>query len=154
MIRLTRKAQYGIRGVVDLCLHASKEPVLLKDIAERENISLKYLEQIFGLLKIAGIISNRRGPEGGYYLTRAPEKIKLSDIILALEGDWDLVECKEYLDCCSTISACVSYEIWKKATEALTRVFESTSLKELIRRYKILEKREEELFLLKQKWHQ
>ncbi len=152
MIRLSRKTQYGIKALLDLSLHEKDSPVLLKDIANRENIPLKYLEQIFISLKIAGFVRSKRGAHGGYQLLKPVETIKLSDVIQALEGDWNLVECEERESCCSTLNACVIYEVWEKATKALSSVFEATSLKDLLQRYEILGQKKEELLQMKQKW--
>ena len=152
MIKLTRKTQYGIKALLDLSLHEKESPVFLKEIANRENIPLKYLEQIFISLKIAGFVRRKRGAHGGYQLMKPVEKIKLSKVIQALEGDWNLVECEERESCCSTLNACVIYEVWEKATKALSSVFEATSLKDLLQRYDILGQKKEELLKMKQKW--
>jgi Rrf2 family protein len=154
VIKISRKSQYGIRALLDLSLHVEEGPVFLKDIAQRENIPLRYLEQIFISLRIAGLIRNKRGPHGGYQLIRLPEKIKLSEIIKALEGNWDLVECEGDAICCSTLNTCVIYEIWEKATEALSSVFEKISLRDLVERNEMLEKRKAEISRMKQKWLQ
>ncbi len=152
MIKISRKAQYGIRALLDLSLHSKEAPVFLKDIAQREDIPLRYLEQIFISLKIAGLVKSKRGPHGGYQLTKPPEKIMLSDVILSLEGGWILVECEKDAHCCSTLNECVIYETWEKATRALSSVFEKTSLGDLLQRYKILGKKKKELSRMKQEW--
>ncbi len=152
MIKLSRKAQYGIKALLDLCLHSKEGPVFLKDIAERENIPLKFLEQIFIALKISGLVRSKRGSQGGYQLIKAPGNIILGEVILALEGEWNLVECGEEMNCCSTLNACVVYEVWEKATKALSSVFEIISLMDLIKRYEILGQKKEEISRLKERW--
>ena len=92
-MRISTKGRYGTRAMVYLGENFGKEPVSLRELAEEEDISLKYMEQIVPLLKKSGLIRSIRGARGGYVLTRRPENISLRDILVALEGRWSLVEC-------------------------------------------------------------
>jgi Rrf2 family protein len=85
-VRLSTKTRYGVRAIFDIAFHNAGGPTQAKDIARREEIPLRYLEQIFQELKRAGIVDSRRGPRGGYYLRQAPEEIRLGDIVRALQG--------------------------------------------------------------------
>ena len=84
-MRISTKGKYGLQAIVNLAGH-TKTPVLLKDIAKEENLSIKYLETIFNLLKKAKIVDSVRGPNGGYKLTKSPEDTSVFEIIVALEG--------------------------------------------------------------------
>ncbi len=85
-MRLSTKTRYGVRAVFDIAFHNQGGPTQAKDIARREDIPLRYLEQIFQDLKRAGLVDSKRGPRGGYYLRKPPEEIKLGDIVRALQG--------------------------------------------------------------------
>ena len=85
-MKLSTKTRYGVRAVFDIAFHEGGGPAQAKDIARREDIPLRYLEQIFQDLRRAGIVDSKRGPRGGYYLRRPPETIRLGDIVRALQG--------------------------------------------------------------------
>ena len=85
-MRLTTKTRYGVRAVFDMAFHGDGGPMMAKDIARREGIPLRFLEQIFQDLKRAGLVDSRRGPRGGYFLKRRAEDVKLGDVVRALQG--------------------------------------------------------------------
>ena len=130
---MSTKGRYGTRAITYLALYyQNNTPVLLKDIAQKEEIPIRYLEQIVIPLKIAGLVKSVRGAKGGYKLARSPEKIKLSEVIKALEGQCCLVECVTDPDYCHRIDICPTHEIWKKATSALKQIFENVTIKDLV----------------------
>lgn len=131
MIKISTRGRYGTRAIIDLAIHYGDKPVLLKDIAEREEIPIRYLEQIVIPLKVAGIVKSVRGAKGGYKLAKKPEEIKLSEVIRALEGSCCLVECVNNPDYCDRIDICSAHEIWKKATNSLKEIFDRITIKEL-----------------------
>ncbi|MCP2520924.1 Rrf2 family transcriptional regulator [SCandidatus Aminicenantes bacterium Aminicenantia_JdfR_composite] len=133
MIKISTKGRYGTRAIIDLAIHYSNRPVLLKDVAKREEIPIRYLEQIVIPLKVAGLVKSVRGAKGGYKLARAPEEIKLSEVINALEGPCCLVECVSDPDYCDRIEICPAHEVWKIATENLRKLFDSITIKDLVR---------------------
>jgi Rrf2 family protein len=138
MIKISTKGRYGTRAIVDLAIHYQNRPVLLKDIAKREEIPIRYLEQIIIPLKVAGLVKSIRGAKGGYKLARSPKKIRLSEVINALEGPCCLVECVNDPNYCNRIEICPTHEIWKKATYTLKHFFESITIEDLV---KIAEKK-------------
>jgi len=145
MIKISTKGRYGTRAIIDLAIHYRNKPVLLKEIAEREEIPIRYLEQIIIPLKVAGLVKSVRGAKGGYKLARAPEKIKLSEVIRALEGPCCLVECVDDPDYCERVEICPTREIWEKATRALREIFDNITVKDLI---KIAEKKRKKAVVL------
>ena len=134
MIKLSTKGRYGTRLMQNLAFHYNNgnESVILKNISDEEEISIRYLEQIIIPLKIARLVKSIRGAGGGYTLSRAPSEIKLSEILHALEGSCCLVDCVEDNDYCDRVAICASYEVWKEATNMLKNYFGSLTLQDLI----------------------
>jgi Rrf2 family iron-sulfur cluster assembly transcriptional regulator len=134
MIRLSTKGRYGTRLMVNLAhhYHNEKESIILKNISDEEDISIRYLEQIIIPLKISRLVKSIRGAGGGYILARHPSDIKLREILLALEGACCLVECVDDEDYCDRIKECATHDIWKNASSLLKDYFEKTTLEDLV----------------------
>lgn len=141
-MKLSTKSRYGVRAMFDMAYHAGTLPVQIKDISRRQNISPRYLEQIFQDLKKAGLLKSRRGPQGGYSLARPAEEISIKDIVLAAEGELQLVNCVKGLRgsksddaetdaSCEFSNHCVTQHIWTKASQILGDYFQNLSLKTL-----------------------
>ena len=111
-MKLSKRARYGTRALVDLALHASGERIKLKDIAARQHVSLPYLEQIITPFLTAGIVMSTRGRDGGITLLRQPAQIKLSQIIRLLEGTMTPVECVTHPELCPRVELCSTHDIW------------------------------------------
>ena len=122
--------------MIDIGANYGKGPVPLRQLAERQCISMKYMEQIIPLLKSSGLIRSARGARGGYALAKEPRQITLADIIHALEGSWSLVDCVEDPGLCDRAKECVTYEIWNDIHRAIHKVLNSTTLADLIARQK------------------
>lgn len=134
MIKLSTKGRYGTRLMQNLAFHYNNgnESVILKNISDEEEISIRYLEQIIIPLKIARLVKSIRGAGGGYTLSRAPSEIRLDEILHALEGSCCLVDCVEDSDYCDRIALCATYEVWKEATNMLKNYFSSLTLQDLL----------------------
>lgn len=135
-MKLSTKVRYGTRAMLDLACHHGNGPILLKDIARRQDISLKYLERIFSSLKAAGLVKSLRGAKGGFILNTAPAKITVNQIMGALEGPLELVECIKNKDFCRRVNACVMHDIWYELAKAMEIVLKTTTLDDLIIREK------------------
>jgi len=133
-MKLSTKGRYGTRALLDLALHQNGEPVALKDIAQRQQISVRYLEHLVAPLIAAGIARSVRGARGGVLLTRAPEEIKLSEVINLLEGSIAPVECVDKPELCARSSSCVTRDVWGELKRAMDAVLESVTLRDLIER--------------------
>jgi Rrf2 family protein len=133
-MKLSSRFRYGLRLLVDLARNYKKGPVLLKNIAECEKISKKYLEQIVILLRTAGIISATRGAKGGYYLIRDPKKIKMVDIYRILEGSFAPVECIDNPKSCTLIRRCPTRKLWSKLRSQIERAFENQTLADVAKK--------------------
>ena len=131
-MKLSTKGRYGARLMLDIALHHGEGPVLLKDVAEREEISEKYLGHLISPLKAAGLINSSRGAHGGYILAKAPKDITLEEVIRAVEGNLALVECITAPGICNRVSFCVTRDIWETMSEKMMEVLRSTTLQDMV----------------------
>jgi Rrf2 family protein len=120
--------------MLQLAAHYGEGPVELKEIAKKESISAKYLEQVIIPLRTAGLIKSIRGSKGGYSLAKPPSEICLNDVIEILEGPIDLVECLGNPKTCQKSPSCVTREIWLEVSDALCRIFRSITFEEMASR--------------------
>ena len=136
LLKLTTKGRYGLRAVIDLAMYAKNEPVSLSDVAERQNISISYLEQLVAKLKKAGIVQSTRGAQGGYALAKAPEEISVGEILRALEGSLSPVDCSavdgEGETECSASNFCVTKYVWKRIHDSINDTVNNMFLSELL----------------------
>ena len=142
-MKLSTRARYGTRALLDLALHSDRGPVLLKDIAQRQQISVRYLEHLITPLIAGGILRSTRGPKGGVSLARSPGDIRLGEVIQLLEGSIALVDCVEHPDVCTRSELCVTRDMWEELGDAMNRVLESTTLQDLVENKKIKDQNEE-----------
>jgi Rrf2 family protein len=136
MIRLSTKGRYGTRLMLNLAKHykSGGDSIVLKNLSNEEDISIRYLEQIIIPLKLNKLVKSIRGAGGGYKLARHPSKIKLVDILHALEGSCCLVECVEDDEYCQRIPICAVHDVWEEASLMLRKYFESITLEDLVKR--------------------
>ncbi len=113
-MRLTTKGRYAVTAMVDLASFGTEMPVALSEIASRQEISLSYLEQLFGKLRRAGIVRSVRGPGGGYLLAHPRDKIRVSDIILAVDEPIRATRCKlgSPAGCRQDRGRCITHDLW------------------------------------------
>ena len=133
-MRLSTKSRYGIRAIFDIAYHSGGLPTQIKEISRRQEITPRYLEQIFQKLKKAGIVKSIRGPKGGYYLARKPEKIAVGDVIRAMEESMDPVFCVRQgkgRKRCKREPICVTRLIWQEAGKRITDYFDSVSVENM-----------------------
>jgi Rrf2 family protein len=135
-MKLSTRSRYSTRLLLELALSYGKGPVLLKDISKSQEISLKYLGQLIIPLKIAGLIKSSRGAHGGYFLSRPPKDIKLSEIIAAVEGSLSLVECVDNPGVCNRSGSCITKDIWTEINNKFMEIFESYNLLQIMERQK------------------
>ena len=131
-MKVSTKGRYALRMMIDIVIHGSGGCVSLKDISKRQEISVKYLEQIVGSLCTAGLLSSVRGPQGGYKLTRCPEKYTVGDIIRATEGSLAPVACLENMENqCPRAEECLSLSFWRGLNNVVNKYMDSVTLKSL-----------------------
>ena len=133
-MKISTKIRYGARAMLELACHYGEGPIELKEIAKRENISLKYLEQVINPLRAAGLVKSIRGSKGGYSLAKPPSEICLYDVIETLEGPLNLIECLSDLKACQKVPSCVTRDIWKEVSEAISKIFYSVTLEDMVNR--------------------
>ncbi len=132
-MRLPTKARYGMRAMLDLAVnYGGNEPVLMRDIASRQDLPEKYLEQVLIHLRNAGLVRSVRGAKGGYMLARDPSEITLLEIVEACIGDVTMVDCTEDPGYCNKVDACATFVVWKDLTEAIRGSLESKTLADLV----------------------
>ena len=132
-MRMSTKAQYAVRAMVNLNLHSDGSPVALKDISVRENISLTYLEQLFVKLRRGEIVKSVRGPGGGYVLARPAKDIQVDEIIDSVEESLVPVSCMDEKKGCACDDHCVTHNVWHGLGERIRTFLASITLEELTR---------------------
>jgi Rrf2 family cysteine metabolism transcriptional repressor len=130
-MKLSTRTRYALRAMIELARHDTNRPLQLKLIAERQEISVKYLEQLMAVLKSAGLIKSIRGSRGGYILARVPNQIALSDILHCVEGPIATVECVKDSNHCSRAADCAAREVWTRVEQAIEEVLQSITLQEV-----------------------
>ena len=135
-MKLSTRGRYATRALLDLALHQGNDPATLKDIARRQQISIRYLKHLITPLIAAGIVRSMRGPKGGIALVRTPEEVKLSEIIELLEGSTAPVECIDNPGVCVRSATCVTRDVWSELKKAMDGVLNSTTLADLVERQK------------------
>ena len=133
-MKLSTKGRYGLRALLDLAVHQEHGPVSIQSIAARQDISESYLEQIIGKLRKAGLVKSIRGAQGGYQLALEPGDISVGDVLRALEGNLDAVECNGFQDdgACSGKDLCVTKYVWKKINESINETVDEIKLDQLV----------------------
>lgn len=140
-MKISTKGRYGLRVLLDIATHQDHGPVILRDIAKRQDISEKYLWQVINPMKGAGLVTAARGSKGGYTLAKGVEEITLLDVVTALEGPVCVVDCVGDPAACERSSSCVARDIWKRVEDSLRATMAKISLKELVQNQKDQEAR-------------
>lgn len=133
-MRVSTKGRYGLRTLMDIAMHQAKGPVTLNDIAERQEISVKYLWQVINPLKTSGVLRVTRGAKGGYVLARRPEDITMLEVMNILEGPVSLVDCLTKRDSCSRTDRCVARTVWQEVNDAVEKAMKGITLAEVLHR--------------------
>lgn len=135
---LSSRARYATRALLELSLRYDRGPVSIQEIAETQNIPLKYLEQILMALKLGGFVQSRKGPGGGYMLARAPRNITLGSVVRAMDGPIAPISCVSvsgYHECgCPEPETCALRTVFREARDALSEVFDGTTFEDISER--------------------
>lgn len=133
-MKLSTKGRYGLRALIDLAQYSGDGPVSITSISVRQDLSERYLEQLMSLLKKAGLVRSIRGAGGGYVLAKDTKEISVGDVLRALEGSLEPVDCPG-LDPeggCKAADSCVTKYVWKRINESITRTVDEISLDQLV----------------------
>lgn len=133
-MKLSTKGRYGLRALIDLAQFSEKEPVSITCISERQGISERYLEQLMALMKKAGLIRSIRGAGGGYVLARDLKEISVGDVLRALEGSLEPVDCSGLKPetGCQAADSCVTKFVWEKINNSINQTVDAISLDQLV----------------------
>lgn len=133
-MRLSTKGRYGLRAMLDIAQKQESGPVAIHTIAERQNISGRYLEQLLIPLKQAGLVKSVRGAQGGYILGKNPAQITVGDIIRILEGPIAPVDCVSEVnpDECIRAEKCVTRQVWSRLRDSISNILDSYTLEDLV----------------------
>jgi len=131
-MKLSTRSRYGTRMMLDLAQHYDQGPVQIGDVSKRENISVKYLEQLIIPLKKGNFIKSVRGPKGGHMLAKPPEEITVGEIVRVLEGGINLSTCIENPEVCDRTTSCLTRGVWEEATKAMYDKLNSATLSKMI----------------------
>lgn len=135
-MKLSTKGRYAVMAMVDLATHSQGRPVSLADIADRQEISLSYLEQLFGKLRRGGLVASVRGPGGGYLLARERETTRVSDIIMAVDEPIRATRCKSGSPrgCHADKSRCLTHDLWEELGNQIYLFLSTVSLADICER--------------------
>ena len=130
-MRLTTKGRFAVTAMVDLAMRQGRGPVTLAGISERQRISLSYLEQLFGKLRRAGIVSSVRGPGGGYNLAQPAQRVSVADLIVAVDEPLDATQCAGKENCLDD-KRCMTHDLWARLNEKMYDYLASVTLADLV----------------------
>ncbi len=130
-MQLSTKVRYAARAMIELALNYTVEPIQLNDIACKQDISVKYLEQIMAPLRARGLVRTQKGSRGGYHLAVKPEEVTLYDIVESIEGSMAPVACVDNDNYCDRANLCVTRSVWARVKDAVKKELQAKSLAEL-----------------------
>ncbi|MEO5574120.1 MAG: Fe-S cluster assembly transcriptional regulator IscR [Gammaproteobacteria bacterium] len=130
-MRLTTKGRYAVTAMLDLALHDTQNPVALADIAQRQGISLSYLEQLFARLRKQSLVDSARGPGGGYRLGRSAGEISIADVIRAVDEKVDATRCGGKMNC-QDEGRCLTHDLWSDLSDQIHEFLTSITLAQLV----------------------
>jgi Rrf2 family iron-sulfur cluster assembly transcriptional regulator len=130
-MRLTTKGRFAVTAMVDLAMRSGRGPITLASISERQNISLSYLEQLFGKLRRNRIVESVRGPGGGYCLSRPAGKINIAEIVVAVDEALDTTNCNE-MGTCKDGQPCITHELWHGLNQKIHEHLTSITLQQMV----------------------
>ena len=137
-MKLSTKARYGLRALIDLALYSENETVSIQSIARRQNISDSYLEQLMRKLRSAGLIVSVRGAQGGYKLARPANEISVGDVLRALEGSLEAVTCGGEDNSCQGADLCVTKFVWERINSSIRDTVDSIKLSQLVEESRLM----------------
>ena len=135
-MKISTKGRYGLRILLDLAVHQSEKPRLIRDIAQSQQISDKYISRLVITLRKAGLIRSVRGVNGGFHLDRKPEDITLLEVVEVMEGPLSIVDCVAEPKKCSHFENCAPRDIWCKLNEDIRDLMRRTTLADILAAFK------------------
>ena len=149
-MKLSTKGRYGLKAMFELSLSYGQGPISLNRIAEKQNLSIHYLEQLFSSLRKAGLVKSIRGAQGGYILAQKPDEITVGDIIRTLEGPLAPADCvlEDENKGCNKAGSCITRTVWEKIRDSINNVVDGITLQDMIDDYKKLNKEDTYMYYI------
>lgn len=138
MLRLSTRGQYGVRAMFEIARGYPDNPVTIREISERQDVSGPYLEQILNKLRRAGLIKSVKGPGGGYLLAQQPGEVSIASILKELEGPVAITSCLNPEEGCSRVEGCVTHLLWKSLGAKIEAFLETITLNDLLEKEPLL----------------
>ena len=138
-MKLSTRGRYGARAAFELAKHYGEGPIMVRQIAKRQEISERYLEQILNSLRTAELVKSTRGAHGGYELARQPSDISIGEIVRKMEGPFDIVPCTDET-ACGRIAECITCDIWAEVKTAIENVLDNITLADLVEKDRLRKK--------------
>lgn len=139
-MKLSTKGRYGLRALIDLALYSENDAVSIQSIADRQNISYSYLEQLVGKLRKAELVIGVRGAQGGYKLARPSSEISVGDVLRALEGNLEAVTCtgNQENNSCEGADLCVTRYVWQRINDSIKEAVDTLMLDQLVEESRLI----------------
>jgi len=132
-MKMSTKGRYAVMAMIDIGEHSAGKPVPLADIAARQDISQEYLEQLFGKLRRAGLVTSSRGPGGGYILAKPSDEIAMADVIQAVDEELRVTRCSgDAVDGCVKGERCCAHDLWSSMGRQLMHFLEAVTLEDVV----------------------
>ena len=133
MLRLSTKGQYGVRAMFEIAKGYPDRPTTIREISDRQEVSVAYLEQILGILRRAGLVRSVKGPGGGYLLEREPSDISIGAVLKELEGPVAITSCMDPMEGCSRVDSCVTHMLWRSLGQKIEGFLGTITLGDLLK---------------------
>lgn len=138
-MKITYRGDYALKALLDLAMNQGNGPITIHDLARRLDIPTKFLEQVLLELKRGGFVGSRRGKVGGYFLAKAPSKIKLGEVIRFIDGEIEPIACVDAnYNGCSDKDRCVLRNVWQEVAESISGIVDNITFEDLLRKSKVL----------------
>lgn len=147
-MKISTKGRYGLRALVDLAAHAQDNKMSLVNIANRQKLSLNYLEQVFATLRKAGIIKSVKGAQGGYMLAKEPQDIKVAEILRVLEGEFCIVDNTDAGKQQDSVQKAIKELVWDRIDQSINEFLDQITLADLVERYEVLHADEKMMYYI------
>ncbi len=147
-MKISTKGRYGLKAMMDMAIYSMGEPLNLKSIAERQNMSEKYLEHIFSTLKKSGLIKSLKGTQGGYMLAHNTDHITVGNVIQALEGKLSTVEETSSEHAEDILEQCITQNVWQKIDESVNQLLDNITLEDITTQYKRMNEDSEYMYFI------
>ncbi|NLU53696.1 MAG: RrF2 family transcriptional regulator [Clostridiaceae bacterium] len=147
-MKISTKGRYGLRALVDLAVNSNGEHVALSEIADRQNISMNYLEQVFASLRKAGLINSVKGAQGGYIFAKSPSSITVGDVLRVLEGNLSLADDSKGNFDEKSVEYCLKTMVWDRMENVINEFVDSIAIEDLANEYRRINGNESSMYYI------